>query len=132
MKHIEGVQQLIQELVGKNIQLILASSAVMKNIEMVMEMFDFQHYFPIRLSGADLEHSKPHPEIFFKAARLGKTSAEKCVVIEDSANGVKAAKAAGMKCIGFQNPNSGNQDIQLADLIVHIIGELNAERILSL
>ena len=132
MEPIEGTQSLIEELKAQNIQLILASSATMDNIEAVMDMFDFHHFFPIKLSGADLEHSKPHPEIFLKAAREGETTSERCLVIEDSSNGVKAAKAAKMKCIGFQNPNSGNQNLQIADLIVHRMTELNPQVVLSL
>jgi len=75
-------------------------------------------HFPLRISGADLETSKPHPEIFLEAAKMAQTTPEQCLVIEDSENGVKAAKAAGMKCIGYQNPNSGNQDLSAADWII--------------
>lgn len=132
MSPIDGTTALIEGLKAQNIQLILASSATMSNIEAVMDMFDFHHFFPIKLSGADLEHSKPHPEIFLKAAQLGQTSPDQCIVIEDSSNGVKAAKAANMKCVGFQNPNSGNQDIKMADLIVHSMTELNPQVVLSL
>ncbi|MGE5582212.1 MAG: HAD-IA family hydrolase, partial [Bacillota bacterium] len=65
----------------------------------------------------------PAPDIFLKAAALLKVEPSDCLVIEDSHHGVKAAKAAGMKCLGFRNPNSGNQDIGVADLVVdHLTG----------
>jgi len=45
-------------------------------------------------------------------------------VLEDSKNGVQTAKAAGMKCIGFINENSGNQDLSRADMIVNDIRDI--------
>ncbi|MCK4694649.1 MAG: HAD-IA family hydrolase, partial [Candidatus Cloacimonetes bacterium] len=48
-----------------------------------------------------------------------------CLVIEDSTNGIKAARNAGMKCIGFNNPNSGKQDLSKADIIINKYSEVN-------
>ena len=53
-------------------------------------------------------------------------------MIEDSANGVKAAKLAGMKCIGFRNANSGDQDLSLADMVIDDFRKINLEIIESL
>jgi len=55
--------------------------------------------------------------------------AANCVVIEDSANGVRAARDAGMKCIGFKNANSGDQDLSLADMVIDDLRKINLERI---
>lgn len=57
---------------------------------------------------------------------------EECLVIEDSRNGVLAAKAAGMKCVGFRNKNSGVQDLSEADLIVGSYKELTMEAMANL
>jgi len=51
-------------------------------------------------------------------------SLKECIFIEDSKNGVLSAKAAGMECIGFQNINSGDQDLSKADFIVKSITEI--------
>ena len=57
--------------------------------------------FDVCLTGSDVEHKKPHPEIFLTAARrLGLVSAA-CLVVEDAPNGVRAAKAAGSRCLGL-------------------------------
>ncbi|NBC64595.1 MAG: HAD-IA family hydrolase [Bacteroidetes bacterium] len=125
---IKGVVDVIEELHHNNIMLALASSSEMKNIELVLTKFGLLNYFNLRISGADLETSKPHPEIFEKAAKMAKKSPENCLVIEDSANGVRAAKAAGMQCIGFKNPNSGNQDLSPADWIIHSFDEFDLEK----
>jgi HAD superfamily hydrolase (TIGR01509 family) len=115
---IDGVADLIKELENKGYSLVLASSSKMENINSVLTKLGLIDHFSLRISGADLETSKPHPEIFLEAAKMAQTTQEECLVIEDSENGVKAAKAAGMKCIGYQNPNSGNQDLTSADWII--------------
>ena len=125
---IYGVVELVERLYDKNIKLVLASSSEMKNIELVLPKFELLDYFDLRISGADLETSKPHPEIFEKAAKLAGVHPKSCLVIEDSANGVQAAKSANMKCIGFRNPNSGNQDLSLADWIIDSFNEFDLKK----
>ena len=78
------------------------------------------------MSGTELIHSKPHPEIFLRSAALANCDPGECVVIEDSENGVTAARVAGMKSIGFLNPNSSVQDLSRADVVVKSFEELNA------
>lgn len=55
-----------------------------------------------------------------------------CLVIEDAKSGVEAAKAAGMKCIGFSNPNSGKQDLSRADLIISNYKDIGLDEIKDL
>ena len=76
------------------------------------------------MSGDDVKYSKPNPEIFLKVAEWYALPPTQFTVIEDSTNGVKAAKSAGMHCIGFQNPLSGGQNLQEADRIIHSMNEL--------
>ena len=78
----------------------------------------------IIVSGDDMPRTKPYPDIFIKTAELLKLHTNECLVIEDSSNGVKAAKMAGMYCVAFRNPNSGNQNLSLADKIVNNIQEI--------
>mgnify|MGYP000981129263 CR=1 FL=1 len=68
------------------------------------------------VSGADVRRGKPAPDIFLKAAELCGVDAAAAVVIEDSKNGTLGAKAAGMRCVGYINPHSGNQDLTQADI----------------
>lgn len=125
---IEGVVELIKKLNSGGKKLVLASSSTMQNIELVMEMFSISKYFSHKVSGADLLTSKPHPEIFIKAAEAVNAGVRDCLVIEDSENGVRAAKAAGMICVGYRNPNSGNQNLQQADFIIDSFAEFDLEK----
>jgi len=129
---IPGVAELIKELYENNFKLVIASSSPGEVINAVLTKFNLSNYFIATVSGTRLVHSKPHPEIFLKAAKLANSKTEECVVIEDSQNGVAAAKAVDMKCIGFANPNSGNQNLSKADVIIKSFEEINVDFIRSL
>jgi beta-phosphoglucomutase-like phosphatase (HAD superfamily) len=98
----------------------VASSTGEALVRLILQRIGLAHYFPLVVSGEALPRSKPHPDIFLLAARLLALDPARCVVVEDSANGVRAAKAAGMYCIAYRNPTSGPQDLTLAD---EVIGE---------
>ncbi len=114
---IPGALDLVHAFDEAGCQLAVASSAVLKHIHFVIDHFDLKKVFSHLISGDELEHSKPHPEIFLKAAHLMNAPPTSCLVIEDAANGVQAAKAAGMYSIGYQN--SEHQKLGKADLVLH-------------
>ncbi|WP_341221632.1 HAD family phosphatase [Polaribacter atrinae] len=116
---VKGVEELIKHCHNKGLTLILASSSAMVNIDRVFNRFNLNQYFTAKISGADLPQSKPNPEIFEKAAILGNTPKENCVVIEDSDNGVKAANDAGIFVFGYRNPLAEDQSLINADFIVN-------------
>ncbi len=115
---VDGVEEIIKYFFQKGMTLVLASSSAMVNINRVFDRFNLNPYFKAKISGAELSRSKPHPEIFEKAAMLGNASRENCVVIEDSDNGIQAANAAGIYSIGFKNPLVSDQSLDKADLII--------------
>ncbi|MEO6347523.1 MAG: HAD family hydrolase [Aquaticitalea sp.] len=121
---IDGVLDVIKEYHQKGLTLVLASSASMGNINNIFERFNLSSYFVAKLSGADLKASKPHPEIFEKAASASGHQPHECIVIEDSTNGIEAAKAAGIFCVGYDSLNSKDQDYRLADLVVSDFKEI--------
>ncbi|MBQ2047522.1 MAG: HAD family phosphatase [Schwartzia sp.] len=122
---IEGARELLLRLSEEHIPMALASSSARQVIEAVLDKFGFRQYFDSVLSGADLPASKPDPAVYrISAERLGEKPSC-CVVLEDAASGVAAAKAAGMRCIAFRNPNSGEQDLSRADWIVDSLKEID-------
>jgi len=124
---IDGIVDLIQSISDHHIHIGLASSSSRVFIEAVLDKLGIASHFDCIISGYEVEKGKPDPDIFLKAASLLGVSPEHCLVIEDSAHGVKAAHAAGMKCIGFQNPNSGNQDLSNAEMIVRSIRDIQVK-----
>ena len=122
---IPYVKNLISALHENGFQLAIASSSPHEQIDYILKKFQIKRFFHAIISGEDVKAGKPHPEIFLKAADVVGVPPSSCVVIEDSHNGVSAAKKAGMKCIGYLNPNSGNQDIQKADLKINSFRNLS-------
>lgn len=126
---IEGVEDLIKDLYANGIQLVLASSSANVTIQRVFDRFGLHRYFTHIVSGEDFPQSKPDPAIFIQAAFLSGTPTENCIVIEDSTNGVKAANAAGIYCVGYNSVNSKLQDLSLADIVIQHFNELDADKV---
>lgn len=129
---IDGVLDCIKDYHQKGMTLVLASSASMFTIESIFKRFDLDFYFVAKLSGADLKASKPNPEIFIKAAKASGYDQKYCVVIEDSTNGIAAANAAGIYCIGFKSPHSKNQDYTKASKIITNFSEISYHKLQAL
>jgi HAD superfamily hydrolase (TIGR01509 family) len=127
---IEGIKELIIEVRRRNSPIGIASSSPRIFIEAVLEKFQLREYFDCVVSGEEVSQGKPAPDVYLEAARLLSVNPHDCIVIEDSRNGIKAAKAAGMTCIGYVNENSGNQDLSAADLIVNLINDINLEELI--
>ena len=123
---VEGVEEFIKYSFNRGFTLILASSSAMVNIDRVFNRFDLNSYFTAKISGAELRASKPHPEIFEKAEKLGKSPKEQCIVIEDSDNGVKSANDAGIFVVGYKNPLVKDQTLENANFIIESFDELKS------
>lgn len=126
---IEGVLDLIKNYYENGLTLVLGSSASMDGINLIFERFDLNQYFKAKLSGADLKQSKPHPEIFEKAAEASGFKKEECLVIEDSTNGIQAAKSAGIYCVGYDSFHSKNQDYSKADIVINDFVDIYFDKI---
>lgn len=118
VKIMPGVRELLERIKQAGYPIGLGSSSTMEMIELVLGRFGLKDYFSVLISGNDLPRSKPDPLIFLTVAEKMGVSPDICTVIEDAEAGVAAAKAAGMYCIGYRNPNSGPQDLSRADRIV--------------
>ncbi len=129
---LEGVENLIKDLYQNGMQLILASSASKVTIERVFSRFNLHEYFTHVVSGEDFPKSKPHPAIFEHAASLSIAPKENCIVIEDSTNGIKAAKAAGIFCVGYNSIHSEAQDLSEADFVINHFNELGFEAVTNI
>ena len=126
-----GLVESLDYLKNKDYCLAVASSTAMQNIKLVINRLQIGRYFNQLVSGEEVENGKPSPDIFLETAQRMKIKPHNCVVIEDSHNGVKAAKAAGMFCIGFQNANSGNQDLSMADVVIASFEKFTLKNILE-
>jgi len=103
----------------------IASSNNRRIVDAVVKRFGLDKYMKFIISGEEVKKGKPDPEIFLTTATKIGANPKVCLVIEDAENGVKAAKAAGMKCIGFKNKDSGKQDLSEADLNISNFNEID-------
>ena len=115
MKKFDSAFTLINELLEHNILLAAASSS--KNTKEILKLVGLIDDFSIIIDGYAIEHGKPDPEIFLKAAAGLKLDVKECVVFEDSKAGVEAADAGGFLCIGIDRHNNP-EHYKLADLHV--------------
>jgi len=124
LKPVPYIPELISSLHQNEFILALASSSPHTQIEFILNEFKLKNYFSVIVSGDDVKHGKPNPEIFLKASALTAVPPEYCLVIEDSMNGVLSAKNANMWCIAYRNPNSGNQNLKRADMEISSFKDL--------
>ncbi len=118
IRPVPGSIMLITKFHHHKIPMAVGSSAETHLIKMLLTKIKVFHFFQAIVGSDEVIASKPAPDIFLLAAQKLKIKPENCCVIEDSAFGVIAAKAAHMFVIGFKNKASGKQDLSKADLIV--------------
>lgn len=103
----------------------IASSSSDDFIAFVVDDLGIRDHFDLLMSGTNLPESKPNPAIYLQTAAYLRVDPRDCVVVEDAANGARAAKAAGMTCIGFNSPHSPNQDLSICDMLVDRLEEID-------
>lgn len=116
---VPGAVGFLRELAGEGRPMALASSSSLRVIALNLGRLGVRDLFAAVVSGEQVSAGKPDPEIFLTAAEVLGVPPTRCLVIEDSHHGTVGARAAGMACVGFRNPNSGNQDLSAADLVIN-------------
>lgn len=107
-----GAEELLKYLENKGIPRILASSSSRSLIQQNLKKTGLMHYFCDIVSGQDVTHSKPNPQIFILAAKKMKVQITNCLVLEDSFNGVRAGHESGAITIMVPDLAQPNQQIQ--------------------
>ena len=102
LRPVQGVADFLRALAQKGIRLALATSADEFKMGVNLSAIGIEkELFSARVTGCQVAHKKPAPDIFLKAAEDLGCTPDECIVFEDAVNGVQAAKAAGMRCVGI-------------------------------
>ena len=112
----------------------LASSANRPIIDLVLRESGLDRQIAATVSSEEVPHGKPAPDVYLEAARRLGVDPARCVAVEDSSNGLRAAAAAGMRVIAIPNrafPPAADA-LALADVILQSIDELDAETVAGL
>ena len=125
---MDGAEIVIRELYKKGFSLGIATSGhSQKTVKEMLEKLSLNEFFSAIISADEVEKSKPEPDIFLKAAAKLQKEPSVCLVMEDSPNGVKAGKAAGMRVFGINNNPKLLKQLQAAgaDKVYSSLTEVN-------
>jgi len=129
-----GLKTLMDECRAEGIPLAVASSAMTKNVDFVVDTLKLRSYFASIVTGDDVSRPKPDPEIYIQAAERLTLAPAKCVAFEDSFVGIESAKRASMKCVAIAStfPADELRSQTQADLVVKNFEELSLARLREL
>ena len=120
-----GVRELLEFLQAGGCRIAIASSTRTDIVMKELADAGLNDYFHAIVGGDQVSRSKPNPDIFLKAAELLGEKPDNCVVIEDSFNGIRAAKAAGMTAVMVPDQLEPDEEIRnLADIVLQSLTEV--------
>ena len=122
---IEGAREAVERMAAV-VPLGLASSSNRPLIDVVLELADLSELFRATVSSEEVARGKPAPDVYLEAARRLGVKPASCVAVEDSRNGLRSAKAAGMRVVASPNPGYPPDAAALAeaDVVLRSIAEL--------
>ncbi|MEI7733920.1 MAG: hexitol phosphatase HxpB [Ferruginibacter sp.] len=121
-KPLPGISHIFNFFIDRNFKIGLASSSPMELINVVVDLLDIRTHIKYISSASDLEHAKPHPEVYLNAAKNLLSAPSECICFEDSFYGMIAVKSAAMKCVvvpghaDAKNPKWGAADLKISSL----------------
>jgi HAD superfamily hydrolase (TIGR01509 family) len=128
---VEGAVEAVERLAA-HWPLGLASSSNRELIDLVLELSGLARFFAATVSSEEVARGKPAPDVYLEAARRLGVRPERCAAVEDSENGILAAKAARMRVLAIPNPQYPPHDEALAaaDEVLGSLAELTPEAVL--
>jgi len=115
---VDGLIELLKKIHIKNIPMGIATSGIQVNIDFLFEHIPIQSYFNAIINSAHIKKGKPDPEIFLTTAAALSVQPNACLVFEDAAVGVRAAKDAGMYVVALTTTQT-EAELAAADLIMN-------------
>jgi beta-phosphoglucomutase family hydrolase len=128
---LPGSREFLQKLRALGIPTAVGSSTPRENLNMHFEVTGLGPLFDAVISGDDVSHGKPDPEVFLKAAAALGADPARCVVFEDALAGLEAARRGGMKAVGISTTHPATE-LTLADLTAPNLGGVDLARLEAL
>ena len=125
---VPGAVEAVRRLDGEGFRLAVASSSNRELIDAVLRRIELAALFEATVSSEEVTRGKPAPDVYVEAARRLDVAPEKCAAIEDSASGIRAARAAGMRVVAYPNRHYPPDADVLgsADAVIASLDELDA------
>ena len=127
---IPGAREAVERLASPW-PLAVASSSNRELIDAALELSGLAPFFRVTVSSEEVARGKPAPDVYLEAARQLEVEAERCAAVEDSQNGIRSARAAGMRVIAIPNPSfpPDAEALEHADVVLGSIEELDVDEI---
>lgn len=132
VKPLPGLAKLLEDCHKAGVPMAVASSAMRKNVEFVVDALGYRKFFRAVISGDEVRRAKPDPEIYLKAAGVLGVNPADAVAFEDSYVGICAVKNAGIKCVAIASTFAIEELRSLADLAIPSFEALNFEKLQEL
>ncbi len=117
--YVKGFENYVKSLRGRGVKTAVVTSSNMAKMENVYRKRpEFKTYFDAILTSEDFAESKPSPDCYQRAAQRFGLTKDECVVFEDSFNGLKSGRAAGMYVVGLATTNSPESIAPFADRVI--------------
>lgn len=130
---LDGVYDVLDQIRSSGIKIGLATSSANRILEVVLDKLKIADYFEAVHSAEDEAYGKPHPAVFLSAAQKLKIDPTDCLVVEDSLNGIIAAKASRMKVIAVpEKTHVFDERLRVADHIIESLNEFDLHRFKTL
>lgn len=127
-----GLWELLDALEKAGIPKAIGTSSRRRTLQALLSRFQLQGRFAFTLTAEDVQHSKPHPEIYQKAAERFGLTPQEVVVLEDSQAGCQAAVAAGTIAVAVPGPHSRHHDFSQASLVIDSLADPRLYQLLDL
>ncbi|SFV34211.1 HAD family hydrolase [Thermoflavifilum thermophilum] len=128
IKPINGLEHLMRDLKLHDIPIAVATSAMPENIQFAWEHLPITPYIDVIVDSSQVKHGKPAPDLYWLAAEKIKVPPQKCMVFEDSLNGVQGALAAGMYVVAITTSH-GAEAFPRAHQVIHDYVGLSHEKL---
>ena len=127
---IPGAREAVERLASRW-PLAVASSSNRELIDAALELSGLAPFFRVTVSSEEVARGKPAPDVYLEAARQLEVEARRCAAVEDSHNGIRSARAAGMRVIAIPNPSfpPDAEALEHADVVLGSIEELDVDEI---
>ncbi len=124
VKPMPGLVELLDEVDRRGLKKAIASSGIRPYVEAVLRVNGLRDRFSVIITGDQVAHGKPAPDVFLAAARALNVEPQHCLVLEDASAGVQAAKAGGMYCIAVPDHSVAQLDLSQADRIMSSLNDV--------
>lgn len=129
---LPGVIECLQDAKRLEMKVGIASSSDRIWVEGHLSRLGLLDQFDVILCADDVVNTKPDPELFLSVAQALDVQPHEAIVFEDSPNGIKAARAAGIFCVAVPNEITGRLDVNGADMVLKTVGDMTLEEIIAI